>query len=115
ADLFIGPGKIGPRGTRPRTMYILMLVENKTGFAIGVEVMTVEDTLAAMYASVPQKLALLLIEHQFIPKQIIVRSDRLRRLLLPMAKWLNIRVADAIVLPAIDQVKSHLTQFLMSR
>jgi hypothetical protein len=113
ADLFMGPGKIGPRGARPRTMYVLMLADSKTGFIFGVEAMAVEGSLAEMYASVPQKLALLLLESQFLPRQIIVRSHRLRQLLAPMARFLNLQLAYAIALPSIDQAKAHLGQFLM--
>lgn len=115
ADLFIGPGRIGPRGARPRTMYVLMLADSKSGFIFGLEAMAVEGSLAEMYASVSQKMALLLLESQFLPRQIIVRSHRLRQLLAPMAKLLNLQLAYAVALPAIDQAKAHMAQFLMSR
>ena len=112
ADLFIGPAAIGPRGARPRTMYILMLADKESGFIFGIEPIGVENSLEDMLASVPEKVALLLLETQLIPKQIIVRSDRLRQLLSPMAKLLNLQLTAAVRLPAIDHAKSQLTQFL---
>jgi hypothetical protein len=115
ADLFVGPGKIGARGARPRTMYVLMLADSKSGFIFGVEVMAVEGSLDEMYASVPQKLALLLLKSQLLPRQIIVRSHRLRQLLAPMAKLLDLQLSYAIDMPAIDQANAHMRQFLMGR
>jgi hypothetical protein len=93
-------------------MYVLMLADKEYGFIIGVEPIGVENSLEDMLASVPEKLALLLLETHLVPKQIIVRSDRLHQLLLPVAKLLNLQLKGAVDLPAIDQAKLRLMQFL---
>src|SRR3989454_4179046 len=49
-DLFLAPASIGKRGQRPLAVYALMIADSDSGFIFGNEVMSAQDSLAAMHA-----------------------------------------------------------------
>jgi hypothetical protein len=112
ADVFIGPGSIGEPNERPLALYMLMLADRFSGYILGFEALSAEDSLDAMYASIPEKIAQLLWEKRVLPKQIIVRSDRLFGLLEPLQSELKIQLRRANELPAIEEATASMTQFL---
>jgi hypothetical protein len=115
ADVFIGPGRIGEPNQRPLALYMLMLADRFSGYILGFEALLAEDSLDAMHASIPEKIAAMLWEKKVLPKQIIVRSDRLLELLAPLESELKIQLRRANKLPAIDEATASITQFLANR
>ena len=103
ADLFMGPGAIGKRGYRPAALFTLMLADHESGFLFGVEAMAAEQGLAAMYADVPNSIALMLLRAQLLPKRLLVRSARLFELLKPLTQTLNVELFYVAELPAIEE------------
>ena len=114
ADLFIGPGRIGKPNERPLALYMLMLVDRQSGLVFGLEAVTAEHSLNTMYASVPETVAGLLRQVKVLPKQIIVRSDRLLNLLEPLEKELKIQLRRADKLPSLDKAARSMTQWLQT-
>jgi hypothetical protein len=112
ADLFISPGSVGKPDERPLALYMLMLADRHSGMIVGFEALTAEDSLNAMYASIPEKVVGLLWQNKVLPKQIIVRSELLLALLEPLEKELKIQLRGANELPAIDEAAASITQFM---
>ena len=111
ADLFIGPGGIGTPQERPLALYMLMLAERRSGFILGLQALTAENSLDTMYASVPETIARLLWNGKVVSKQINVRSDLMLDLLEPLAKELKIQLRRANELPGIDSAVASMAQF----
>jgi len=114
ADLFIGPGRIGKPHERPLAMYMLMLADRHSGLVFGLEALTAEHSLNTMHASIPETVANLLWQNKILPKQIIIRSDLVHRLLEPLEKELKIQLRRADKLPGIDKATRAMTQFLQT-
>jgi hypothetical protein len=112
ADLFFAPAKIGERGARPMTMYLLMIADSESGFIFGLEAMTPEGSLPAMYGRFPETLARLLLQAKIVPKRLTLRSDRLLKMLEPLAKALKIQLCYAEELPSIDEAAASMEQML---
>jgi hypothetical protein len=68
ADVFLGPASIGEQGQRPLALYLLMVANSDSGFILGTDAMTAENSLATMRASVPNSLAKMLLRHVVVPK-----------------------------------------------
>lgn len=114
ADLFIGPGRVGKPQERPLALYMLMVADRQSGLIFGFEALTAEDSLNAMYASVPAVVARFLWEGKVLPKQIIVRSVRLLNLLEPLEKELKIQLRRANKLPSIDAAARSMTKWMQT-
>ncbi|HVQ40454.1 MAG TPA: hypothetical protein VMS31_23130 [Pyrinomonadaceae bacterium] len=112
ADVFIGPGRIGEPDERPLALYMLILADRFSGYILGIEALSAELSLDAMYEGIPEKIAQLLWQKKVLPKQIIVRTDRLLNLLEPLESKLKIQLRRAKDLPAIDEAVASMTQFL---
>jgi len=108
ADLFLAPGAVGKRGDRPAALYTLLLADHESGIIFGVEAMAAEQGLAAMYADVANRLARLLLQAQFLPKRLLIRSDRLLELLTPLARQFNVELIYADELPAIEEAANFM-------
>ena len=103
ADLLMGPGTVGIRGSRPAAVYILMLADHESGFIFGVEVMAAEQGLAGMYADAADKIARLLLKAELLPRRLLIQSGRLFELLKPLTQKLNIELLYVDELPAIEE------------
>ena len=112
ADSLLSPASIGKRGQRPLAVYTLMIADHDSGFIFGFDVMSVEDSLSAMHARIPNAVAKILWQNQIVPRRLIVRSDRLRSLLKPLAQSLNIVLQYSDELPSIDQAAESLGEWL---
>jgi hypothetical protein len=74
--------------------------------------MSVEDSLFAMHARIPNAVARILLQNQIVPRRLIVRSDKLRGLLKPLAQSLNIVLQYSDELPRIDEAAGSLGEWL---
>jgi len=51
-----------------------MIADHDSGFIFGFDVMSLEDSLSAMYAQIPNGIAKILLQNQIVPRRLIVRS-----------------------------------------
>src|SRR6266403_390942 len=112
ADFLLSPSSIGKRGQRPLAVYTLMIADHDSGFIFGFDVISVEDSPSAMHARIPNAVAKILWQNQIVPRRLIVRSDRLRSLLKPLAQSLNIVLKYSHELPSIDEAAKSLGEWL---
>ena len=112
ADFLLSPASIGKHGQRPLAVYTLMIADHDSGFIFGFDVMSVEDSLSSMHARIPNAVAKILLQNQIVPRRLIVRSDRLRGLLKPLAQSLNIVLQYSRELPRIDEAAESLGEWL---
>ena len=61
---------------------------------------------------IPNALAKILLQNQMVPSRLIVRSDRLRVLLKPLAQSLSIELRYSDELPSIDEAAEHMSEWL---
>lgn len=111
-DMFIHPARIGERGTRLRYAYHLLLVESRSGFVLGSEMLVPDPTEEAMYGRVPANVARLLAKASVLPREVHVRSTLLFQLLESLADDLGITLVETPKLPALDQARDFVTQRL---
>ena len=112
-DLFLAPASIGKkRGQRPLAVYALMIADSDSGFILGTDVMTAQDSLPAMHARTPNSLAQMLAQAEIRPQKLAVRSELLRTLLKPFAQALNIELRLQDELPSIDEAAEYMRQFM---
>ncbi len=112
-DLFLAPASIGKkRGQRPLAVYALMIADSDSGFILGTDVMSAQDSLPAMHARIPNSLAQMLVQAEIRPQKLVVRSELLRTLLKPFAQALNIELRLQDELPSIDEAAESMRQFM---
>jgi hypothetical protein len=90
----------------------LMIVDHDSGFIFGFQLMSAQDSLAAMYSRIPNTVAKLLSQAQIVPERITVRSDKLRNVLKSLAQRLNIELRYADELPSIDEAMESMTAWM---
>jgi hypothetical protein len=111
-DFFSVPAPVAEKGQRPFLPYMLMIADSRTGMILGADLKSPEPTLEAMWGKVPQGFVESCLESGSIPEQIIVRSDRLYRLFLPLTQSLRFRLRQSEELPALDAAMDSMTQML---
>jgi hypothetical protein len=112
-DFFILPAAIGEEGERPRSAYMLLMVEAQSGMIVGNDLLIVESSLETLWDSLPAKLIEQLLKFRRIPGEIRVRSPRLAQCLEPLAKALDVRLKQTHSLLNVDAVKESLRRFVM--
>lgn len=111
-DLQMAPARIGTPGARPLALYLVIVADRASGFLFGIEAMTVEGSLSAMRARVPDVVGKFLLAHGLVPKRIIVRFDAMRQLLRPFTQSLNIELVQEDELPSIDEAAQGMREFM---
>ena len=89
-----------------------MVADRDSGFIFGFELMSAQDSVAAMYSRVPNAVAKLLSQAQIVPTRMAARSDRLRNVLKPLAQRLNIELRFVDELPSIDEGMGSMTAWM---
>jgi len=112
ADVFLGPGRIGKPAQRPLALYLLMLADRHSGFILGAEAMTAENSLTGMRAAIPNSLAKVLLQNRVVPRRLIVRSEWLRNLLKTLTQSLNIELRHSDELPSIDEAVESMSEWM---
>jgi len=108
-DLFAMPGYIQEKSdVRSYLAYNLLVVEAQSGSILGTEVLTPKPTLDAVWNETPTRFLNLLARLKTVPRQIVVRRERIRGLLEPVAAGLGIEIGVSLRLPALDEAKTAL-------
>jgi hypothetical protein len=113
-DLTLLPARIGKRGQRPRAAYTLMIVDRDSGFIFGFELMSAEDSSAAMYSRVPHAVLKLLVQAQIVPARMTVRSDKLRNVLKSLAQKLSVELRLVNELRSVDEAMESMTAWMQT-
>lgn len=114
-DLNLLPAGIGEAVQRPVAAYMLMAADNDSGYIFGFELLSAQDSLAAMYSRLPNAVANILSEARIVPTRMAVRSGKLHGLLKPLAQILNIELRYTDELPSIDEASESMTAWMRSR
>jgi hypothetical protein len=98
---------------RPYMPYNLMVVEADTGFIVGEDLLLAKPSLDAVWEQVGIKLLDCIEKVGGLPHRIAVRSTRLQNLLVPISAGLGIRLQSADRLPALDEARQALQEWLV--
>jgi len=109
-DFFRLPVKIGEKSTRPFYAYMLLLVDAKSCMVLGNELMVADQSLEAMWGSIPVKVVHQLSKAGFVPGEIRVRSKLLLQLLQPLAGQLRFNLKLTRALRSLDSAREFLFQ-----
>lgn len=111
-DLFILPSYVGPKGKRPMATYMLLMVDQSSGFITGQNLLQAEGGLEKMWGSVPREVCNMLVMHDNRPVQLNVQSDLLFQLLQSIADILDFEVVQVARLTALEEAKASLMEFM---
>lgn len=112
-DLFLIPGAIGDRRSRPQMAYIFMVVDKQSGAILAGEPLHVETTFPDMLAEVPKRFVEVCLRVQGIPGEIHVTSERVEWLLSSLSSMMDARFRRVRRLPALDNARNAMLQFFM--
>jgi hypothetical protein len=108
-DITYSGAAIGKKGERNACASIAIAVDAESGMVLGAEVTVASvapgDTLATVFIKAIQA-------SRTLPKEVRVRSQRLRDCLAPLLNSFGVTVRVASRLPASDEARSHLLGFL---
>jgi hypothetical protein len=114
ADLFLMPSPIKEKeDPRPYFPYNLMMVEARSGVILGTDLLAPKPSLDAVWARAPEVFLNVLRRLGNLPTEVAVRSERVYELLKPVAVGLDIRLTRKRSLPALEQAKATLEQWMM--
>ena len=104
-DLY-GMSAIRERGDRrPYLGYHLLIVESTSGFIVGGDLLVADPSFEEMWVQVPGRFVGAMTQFGSLPSEVVVRSEKLRYYLEPMAKQLGIKIRMSGRLPALDKVR----------
>jgi len=110
-DVYPMSTPIGEKGERPQVPYGLMAVDAESGFVLGVELVTVETTLEALWTEIPAKFLSMVQKAGIRPRTIAVRNPSLFMVMDHMCRELEIEIKPDSVLPALTHVRHDLDGF----
>ena len=113
ADLFLMPGVVGDRNSRPQMAYIFMVVDKNSGAILSGEPLYVETTFAAMLAEIPKRIVRVCLKMQGVPGEIHVGSERVEWLLSSLSSLMDCKIKRMRRMPALDNARSAMVQFFM--
>ncbi len=114
-EFFLAPAGVAEPGKRPTFTYMLLAVETESFFILGTELLQATDGLHRMWEAIPAKLVSILNKAQFVPKEIRVSSPRLYQFLAPVHEDLGMEISFYENLPAIEDVKESMRDFMLNR
>jgi hypothetical protein len=109
-DLLLTPAGIVKSGQRPLAVYVLMVADRNSGFILGADPMTAENSFEGMHAGIPNSLLKALLQNEIVPKRLLVRSKFLRALLRNLTQSLSIELRHANELPSIDEAAAFMKE-----
>lgn len=111
-DLFLSPAGVREKGQRPYFPFILLVVEPKNGYVLGMEMLRPDPSLLDMYGQVPFYIVKQLLQFGRRPQEIAIQSPILAQLLPSIMDQLGIRLKEVDQLRATEQVQnSFMEQF----
>lgn len=90
---------------RPYLGYHFLIVESKTGFIVGGDLLLAEPSFKEIWSQVPKRFVDALTRLGGLPAEIVVRREKLHHYLAPTAGQLRIKISRSDRLPALDQVR----------
>ncbi|TSA33945.1 MAG: hypothetical protein D4R64_13070 [Porphyromonadaceae bacterium] len=113
-DLILLANPIREKGIPPYFPFALVLVDGKTGFVYGVELIRPLPDYDALLSSIPEVLLQKLIDVRFHPSSIKYRHPDLKIIMEFIGQQANIRIEFSPKLPALDKAMRSLMAKLQS-
>ena len=111
-DVFMLPTPIQEGKGRPFFAYNLLLVEGRSGYILGTEMMYVKTTLAEMWTRVPEAVLRELVRINVKPAVIKARPGPLNDLLAPIVSEIGVSLQTSRRLRYLDEATESLFRFL---
>ncbi len=111
-DFFMSTMVVKEKNIHPFYPYIFMMVDSQTGIVLGNDLLSPHPSLRNMWGSIPVRVADQLVNLGIVPKEILVCSELLFQLLLPLSRKLGITLRQSHTLPGVELAKKSLLQFL---
>lgn len=111
-DVFMLPQPIQEGKSRPFFAYNLLLVEGRSGYILGTEMMYVKTTLEEMWTGVPEIVLRELVRINVKPAVIKTRPGPLHDLLAPIASEIGVSLQMSRHLRYLDEAMESLFRFL---
>jgi hypothetical protein len=110
-DVTPSPFPIGKKGERPQMPYMLLAVDRASYFALGVELLTVEETIEDMWVKVPAKFLGMVVKNGMRPARVALRTPWVFMVMQGVCAELGIKIESDSQLPALAQVRRELERF----
>ncbi len=107
-DLFLSPSGVHEKGKRPYFPYLLLLVEPKSAYILGMEMLAPEPTLQDMYGQIPALVVRLLLKLGGRPPEILIKAPILAQVLPPVTDDLGIKLKEVKRLRSMEMVQKSL-------
>jgi hypothetical protein len=111
-DFFLLQVPIHGDGGRPRIPYVLMAVDAETGIVMAHEFMTVQTTMADMWAAVPGKLITMFLKLGIQPSRVVVREGSLAVVAGALSRVFGFELRRQAKLRNLDRAKESLKKFM---
>ncbi|MEZ4771203.1 MAG: hypothetical protein R2844_22635 [Caldilineales bacterium] len=112
-DVFMLPHPVRDgKDDRPKYIYQLLLVEAKTGYVLGFEMMQVETSLEEMWAGLPSLLVRQLVQLGLHPALLKARPGLVCDLIRPLAQELGVTLQRSTRLPMLDSARKSLVRYM---
>ncbi len=110
-DVFPSYTRVGKRGERPRTPYMLLAAESTSRFVLGVELLTTDDTIEDLWAQVPATFLKLLQRNQVRPTCLAIGTYHVFMVMESLCKELGIAIKPDPKLKAIREARRGFEEF----
>ena len=111
-DLVFSPLMVGVEGTRPKTAYILLVVDAVSGMIIAEELFQATKGIAQMWGELPERLLEIFMRLGGCPESIEVCSDRMANLLRPLGEMIPFKMVRREQLAALEKAREKLNAFM---
>lgn len=111
-DLVFMPLRLLPRGKRPQTAYVLLVVDAASGHIFSGELLQATEGIARMWAEIPGRLLKLFAETGGCPATIEICGDRMANLLRPLGEWLPFRMVRREKLAMLERAREQMSAFM---
>ena len=101
------------KNTRPYYPYVLLVIDMDSGNILNFRLLLPLPSYESMWGTVPAEITSILAEIKLLPAKIMVSSDLLYELLLPVAQNLRFSLDLVDILPDIDDARDMLTDFML--
>ena len=109
-DFFMLPTPIMEGKDRPFFPYMLLTVDAGSGMVLGHDLLSVDPSLEAMWASIPQTVAEEFAAAEIVPEKVTAGSEPLYGLLQPLAESFDFELVYSDTLLVLDQVRELMLQ-----
>jgi hypothetical protein len=111
-DQLLSGAPIGTKNERKAITRVSLVVDSQTGIVLGFEVAE-PGSLAG--DSLAKALVKTVLANRTLPKQVVVRTQQMKDCLAPLVESLGMGIRVSRKLPAADEARLHLLQFLSGR